>query len=157
MNHLTPLISLGVTLLWALFVSGCSATAHSTANRPTLLAQTTPMDCRLGDSTMVCCVKKHPYDPAGACGAVASDIEAAVKAGARVENALERRADDGAGEGAGEESDDPDEGWREHCRDTYVRCQDQKKPRWVGPCHDCFRWCEGQRQWPYHMCWPKQR
>jgi hypothetical protein len=104
---------------------------------------------------MTCCIKKYPYDPVGTCGATVADIEAAVRVGARIETALERRADEGAGEG--EEADDPDEGWREHCRDTYVRCQDQRKPRWMGPCYDCFRWCEGQRQWPYHMCWPKQR
>jgi hypothetical protein len=64
---------------------------------------------------------------------------------ARVEAALE------------EETDDPDEGWREHCRDTYVLCRDQKKPRWVGTCYECFRWCEGQRQWPFTMCWQKRR
>src|SRR5688500_8118711 len=33
----------------------------------------------------------------------------------------------------------------------------QKKPRWVGRCDDCFRWCEGQREWPFHMCWQKTR
>ena len=59
-------------------------------------------------------------------------------------------------EAAAEEAD-PDEGWREHCRDTYVLCRDQKKPRWTGNCYDCFRWCEGQRQWPFHMCRQKAR
>lgn len=106
---------------------------------------------------MTCCIQKHPYDPVGACGATATDIEVAIEAGVLVENALQRRTDEGAGEGEGEEAGDPDEGWREHCRDTYVLCKSQKKPRWEGPCYDCFRWCEGQRQWPFHMCWQKTR
>ncbi len=146
---------LGGAVVWGVFASGCSAGAHSLADRTTLLAQATATDCRPGDSTMVCCIKKHPYDPAGACGAIASDIEDAIKAGAKVETALQRGTDEGAGEGA--ESDDPDEGWREHCRDTYVLCKSQKKPRWVGPCYDCFRLCEGQHQWPFQMCWQKAR
>lgn len=70
---------LGMTVLWLVLESGCSAGTAALG----------PMDCRPVDSTMACCIKKHPYDPVGAC--------------------------------------------------------------------DCFRWCEGQRQWPYHMCWPKQR
>jgi len=106
---------------------------------------------------MTCCIKKHPYDPVGACGATAADIETAIEAGVIFENALQRRANEGAGEGEGEDAGNPDEGWREHCRETYVLCRDQKKPRWVGRCDDCFRWCEGQREWPFHMCWQKTR
>jgi hypothetical protein len=106
---------------------------------------------------MTCCIKKYPYDALGACGATASDIAEALKTGSTLENALQRRSDEGADEGEGEDADDPEEGWREHCRDNYVRCKDQKKPRWFGNCHDCFRWCEGQRQWPFQMCGPKPR
>jgi hypothetical protein len=133
-------------VLWGLLASGCSAGTAAMGLS----------DC--GNNTMECCIKKYPYDPVGACGATALDIEEAIEAGVMVEmvdHALQRRTDEGAGEG--EKADDPDEGWREHCRDTYVKCRDQKKPRWIGPCYDCFRWCEGQRQWPYHMCWPKPR
>ncbi len=131
-------------MLWGVLASGCSMGAVALG----------PGDCRSGDHTMTCCIKKHPYDPVGACGATASDIEEAIEAGVRIENALQPGVE-GAGEG--EETDDPDEGWREHCRDTYVLCRDQKKPRWVGNCYDCFRWCEGQRQWPFKMCWQKAR
>jgi hypothetical protein len=87
-NSTSCLFVIGV-LPWGMLASGCSAGTAALG----------PVDCRPGDSTMTCCIKKYPYDPAEACGAVASDIEAAIKAGARVENALERRADDGAGEG----------------------------------------------------------
>ncbi|WNG31295.1 hypothetical protein F0U62_01540 [Cystobacter fuscus] len=134
---------LGVAALWSMLASGCSAGTAAVGLS----------DC--GNNTMTCCIQKHPYDPVGACGATAADIEEAIGAGVvigvgvMIENALQ--------EGAGEGVDDPDEGWREHCRDTYVRCRGQKKPRWVGRCDDCFRWCEGQHQWPYHMCWPQTR
>jgi hypothetical protein len=142
-------ILLGVAGLWGVLASGCSAGTAAVGLS----------DC--GNNTMTCCIQKHPYDPAGACGATAADIEEAIGAGvvigagAMVENALQRRTDEGADEG--EEADDPDEGWREHCRDLFVQCRDQKKPRWVGNCYDCFRWCEGQHQWPFQMCWQKTR
>ncbi|WP_240360247.1 hypothetical protein [Pyxidicoccus caerfyrddinensis] len=51
-----------------------------------------------------------------------------------------------------EADDDSDEGWRQHCIDTYVRCKTQEKPRWVGDCYACLRNCEGQRQWPFDLC-----
>jgi hypothetical protein len=102
---------------------------------------------------MTCCIKKYPYDPVGACGATASDIAEALKTGSTFENALQRRSDEGAGEE--EEGDDPDEGWQDHCRDTYVQCKSQMNPRWKGDCYACFRLCEGQRQWPFHLCKPK--
>nr|WP_238539978.1 hypothetical protein [Corallococcus macrosporus] len=60
------------------------------------------------------------------------------------------------GEEKEEEDDDPDAGWKEHCSNTYVACRDQKKPRWTGDCYDCFRWCEGQRQWPFKKCHRRQ-
>lgn len=144
-KHMRRALRLGVIDLWSASATGCSAGSAAVG----------PSDCRPGDQAMTCCIKKHPYDPVGACGATRSDIEQAVLAGAAVEIALQRRTDEGTGEG--EEAEDPDEGWREHCRDTYVQCRDQKKPRWIGPCDDCFRWCEGQRQWPFHMCRQKVR
>ncbi len=113
-----------------------------------------PGDCRAGDYTMTCCIKKYPYDPVGACGATASDIEEALKAGAALENALQRRSDEGEEE-EDEEEGDPDEGWKQHCIDTFVQCRGQMNPRWVGDCHACFRLCEGQRQWPFHLCKPR--
>lgn len=33
-----------------------------------------------------------------------------------------------------DQGDDADDGWREHCLDTYVLCRDQKKPTWDGDC-----------------------
>jgi hypothetical protein len=48
--------------------------------------------------------------------------------------------------------DDPDEGWREHCIDTYTLCKTQKKPRWTGDCNACLERCKGARAWPFGMC-----
>ncbi|WP_434385572.1 hypothetical protein [Melittangium boletus] len=159
MKHVTSIVVVAASLMGVEFVSGCSPrranfrTEDAQGSRFALLAQAVTVACRPGDSTMVCCIKKHPCDPSGACGATASDVEAVVNAGARSETALER----GVKGKEGEAEDDPDEGWREHCRDTYVLCRDQNKPRWVGPCYDCFRLCEGQRQWPFTLCWQKTR
>ncbi|WNG13306.1 hypothetical protein F0U63_00490 [Cystobacter fuscus] len=136
-------------VLWGVLVLGCSAGTAAVGLS----------DC--GNNTMTCCIQKHPYDPVGACGATAADIEeaigvgVAIGAGAIMENALQRRADDDVGEGDDEEAGDPDEGWREHCRNTYVQCRSQMNPRWKGDCYDCFRLCEGQRQWPFHLCRPR--
>ena len=129
-------------MLWGVLTSGCSAGMSAVGLT----------EC---DNSMTCCIKKFPLDPAGACGASTADIQAAVAAGVVMGTVLQRRADDGAGEG--EKADDPDEGWQEHCRDNYVLCKSQKKPQWIGPCYDCLRLCEGQRQWPFHMCWQKAR
>ncbi|CAM3205982.1 DUF3795 domain-containing protein [Corallococcus soli] len=45
------------------------------------------------------------------------------------------------------EDDMPD--WKQACIDTYVLCQEEK---WLGSCHDCFRSCQGQKEWPANKC-----
>ena len=103
---------------------------------------------------MVCCIKKFPSTPMESCGATAAEV-AEVLNGAKVLNeaaqpdAAEATEEREARDAASQE-DDPDDGWRQHCRDTYVSCKDQKG--WVGDCYACFRYCEGQRQWPFHLC-----
>ncbi len=42
--------------------------------------------------------------------------------------------------------------WKRRCLDLYVRCRDEWG--WTGNCHDCFRYCEGQHQWPEDKCYP---
>ncbi|ADO74477.1 uncharacterized protein STAUR_6720 [Stigmatella aurantiaca DW4/3-1] len=101
------------------------------------------MECRPGDSSMVCCIKKFSLTSIERCGATAAEM-AEVLNGVKV---LEEVAQQESGQLAGTEKesaeDEPDEGWREHCRETYVLCRDQKKPRWVGDCYACFRYGEG--------------
>lgn len=88
-----------------------------------------------------CCVQTHPGNPE-ACGLSAAEAAAILAGAAGAELATSATTSE----------DDPDEGWRQHCIDTYVLCRSQKKPRWVGDCYECFRNCEGQRQWPFAQC-----
>jgi hypothetical protein len=90
---------------------------------------------------MICCIKKHPLDPVGACGATQSEVEQVLRAA---------RAD----------ADDDDYSnnaslpeWKQDCIRKYNRCQDRK---WTGKCDDCMRLCEGQRAWPEEMCKPRK-
>jgi hypothetical protein len=106
---------------------------------------------------MVCCIKKFPLTPMESCGATAAEV-AEVLNGVKVLNEAAHHESNPPAETVKESAkDDPDEGWREHCRETYVLCRDQKKPLWVGDCYACFRYCEGQRQWPFDQCYPKKR
>ncbi|MBZ4374552.1 hypothetical protein K8612_23095 [Corallococcus sp. AS-1-6] len=93
-----------------------------------------------------CCVEAHPGNPA-ACGL--TDAEAAALVGTAAIGA--------AAVGATlKELDEPNEGWRQHCIDRYVQCKDSKKPRWLGDCYACLRYCEGQKQWPFDLCRPRR-
>ena len=155
MKHLTSAVFLGLALLWAALVSGCSAgrahyayssgTTHYTHtwSRPVVLAQAATMDCRPTDSTMVCCIKKHPQDAVGACGATQSEVDQVLRAVR-----------------AGSDADDDDytnndslPEWKQDCVRKYNRCQDRK---WTGNCHDCLRLCEGQHEWPSKKCHGKE-
>ncbi|NTX17431.1 hypothetical protein HUA76_42340 [Myxococcus sp. CA056] len=93
-----------------------------------------------------CCLQSHPGNPA-ACGFTDAEAAIILAAAATATSVLATSS----------EGDDPDEGWRQHCIDNYVRCKSQKKPRWVGPCYDCLRNCEGQHQWPYELCSQSKR
>jgi hypothetical protein len=155
MKNLTSCLFVIGSLLWGVVTSGCSAgRAHYaysggttryayTANSPVVvLAQAATMDCRPGDSTMTCCIKKHPQDPVGACGATQSEVDQVLRA-AR----------------AGSDADDDDYSnneslpeWKQDCIRKYNRCQDRK---WTGNCNDCLRRCEGQHEWPRDMCKPR--
>jgi hypothetical protein len=114
--------------------------------------------CQLGEPSVNCCVKKFPLTPEQSCGVSAAEAAALLQAmqmagDVAAEEAMAQRDEAAKGTAV----DDPDEGWREHCRDNYVLCKDQKKPRWVGDCYACFRNCEGQKQWPFDLCHPKRR
>ncbi len=148
MNNVTSCFFASVALLWGMLVSGCSTgRAHYaysggthytyTSNRPVVLAQAATMDCRPGDSTMTCCIKKHPQDPVGACGATQSEVDQVLRAA---------RAD--ADDDDYSNNDSLPE-WKQDCIRNYNRCQDRK---WTGNCHDCMRLCEGQQKWPSGKC-----
>jgi hypothetical protein len=48
-----------------------------------------------------------------------------------------------------------DDDWRAQCRSLYTQCKNHNwgfEKGWN--CHECFRNCEGQQQWPFHLCGP---
>jgi hypothetical protein len=97
---------------------------------------------------MTCCIKKHPYDPAGACGATASDIEQALKS-VRADDDIATMTMDDEDEFANNK-DLPE--WQQRCIKAYVTCQNAG---WMGKCDDCLRYCEGQHEWPIRKCRPR--
>jgi len=139
-------IPLGLTVLGALLASGCATSAPVRAEQPTYLAQSLAVDCKPGESSVVCCIKKFPTTATESCGATASEV-ADVLNGAR---ALHHAA-------KAEEKEDTDDfdnnadlpEWKQQCIRNYVDC---KNEGWTGNCHDCIRYCEGQREWPRGKC-----
>jgi hypothetical protein len=157
MKDLCRTLSLGLTALMGVLDASCASAGHPAAVSPTYLAQSAVTDCRPGDSSMVCCIKKFPLAAMESCGATAAEV-AGVLNGIKILSEAAHSESGQPVETAKESAkDDTDEGWREHCRETYVLCRDQKKPRWVGDCYACFRYCEGQRQWPFDGCHPTKR
>jgi hypothetical protein len=154
MKYLTSSVSLGMALVWGAFASGCSAgrahyaysggTTHYTytSSRPVVLAQAATMDCRPSDSTMTCCIKKHPQDPVGACGATQSEVDQVLR--------VVRAGSDADDDDYSNNASLPE--WKQDCIRKYNRCQDRK---WTGKCDDCLRRCEGQHEWPRDMCKPR--
>ncbi|NVJ09178.1 hypothetical protein HUW63_28610 [Myxococcus sp. AM001] len=134
-----PNTALSLLCLMAVLSHGCSSGATGTVGRRDAYALASCTD------TVSCCVQRNP-GAAEACGLTAA--EAAAYVGTM--DAAMRRANEKEKEE--EDDDDADDGWKEHCSNTYVACRDEKKPRWVGDCYACFRWCEGQKQWPFHKC-----
>lgn len=123
---------------------------------PTYLAQAVVNDCRPGDPSMVCCIKKFPLTPVESCGAAAVEV-AEVLNGAKVLNEATKPAEQETTNG--QENDEfahnanlPE--WKQRCIRAYSQCQDDG---WTGSCHDCLRRCEGQHEWPTAMCGPRKR
>ena len=151
MTHSTPHFFVIMALFGGLLISdsatGRAHDAHSggmkhsayTSNRPVVLAQATAVDCRPGDSTVACCIKKHPGDPAGACGATQSEVDQVLRA--------VRAGSDADDDDYSNNSSLPE--WKQDCIRNYNRCLDRG---WIGKCDDCLRRCEGQHEWPRDMC-----
>ncbi|HYO67151.1 MAG TPA: DUF2379 family protein [Archangium sp.] len=144
MSHLTSAVFVGLALFWGLFASGCSARrAHSTCSggthcmtkRSTLLAQAATMDCRPGDSTMTCCIKKHPQDPVGACGATQSEVDQVLRAVRTGSDVVDEDEDE---DNFANNASLPK--WKQKCIKGYNECIEDQ---WTGNCHDCLRLCEG--------------
>jgi len=94
---------------------------------------------------MTCCIKKHPLDPVGACGASPSEVEQVLRA-VRADVELDVDGDDFANN-----KDLPE--WKQRCIKAYYSCQ---QDGWTGKCDDCLRYCEGQHEWPIRQCRPRK-
>lgn len=121
--------------------SGCSSGAHSVSSKGLLLLAQSAAPCNLTDSTLTCCIKKHPGQP-DACGLTAQEVDNILRAVQAVNEA-------GQAQAAGGERNDTTPEWKQACIDNYVNCVNE---RWTGSCYDCLRYCEGQRLWPADQC-----
>jgi hypothetical protein len=43
--------------------------------------------------------------------------------------------------------------WKRRCIRTYGECQEDG---WTGSCYACFRYCEGQQEWPIDKCYRRK-
>ncbi|RKH08838.1 hypothetical protein D7V97_18355 [Corallococcus sp. CA053C] len=95
-----------------------------------------------------CCIEAHPGNPA-ACGLTAAEAATLMAAGvgATGTHGQEEVWDDS------HNADLPE--WKRECIRFYGDCKAQ--PGWKGPCYDCMRQCEGQKEWPLDMCRPGRR
>jgi hypothetical protein len=94
---------------------------------------------------MTCCIKKHPYDPVGACGASPSEVEQVLRA-VRSDVDEDEDEDDFSNNASLPK-------WKQKCIRYYNDCQNQ---RWRGKCDDCLRYREGQHDWPRDWCYPRK-
>lgn len=133
-------------------VSACSSGAHSTASRPTYLAQAVFVDCK---NSMECCIKKFPATAMESCGATSAEVAEVLGGGKLVNGAVETATLKGVDEPEREDDEGGREErpeWRQHCIDEYTRCVDLS---WTGNCSACLERCKGQRgEWPTEMCGP---
>jgi hypothetical protein len=103
------------------------------------------VDCKPGESSVVCCIKKFPTTAAESCGASATEV-AEILNGARVLNEAAKDAEVGTDDFANN-ADLPE--WKQQCIRNYVSC---KSEGWTGDCYACIRYCEGQQEWPRDKC-----
>ncbi|MFP2904108.1 hypothetical protein ACLESD_03350 [Pyxidicoccus sp. 3LFB2] len=118
---------------------GCANSARSTESWRGHYAQTTCMDSE------TCCLLRNPGNPE-ACGLSASEA-AIFMGGARAATDSATAAWDDS-----HNADLPD--WKRQCIRSYGDCKDFG---WSGSCYDCLRLCEGQQDWPLHLCRPPKK
>jgi hypothetical protein len=139
-----------IALLCAPMSSGCASRTSATASQSTLLAQSLAVDCRPGDSSVACCIKKYPATASASCGATADEV-AGVLNGMRVLNEAATSTEDAGTDDFANNAELPE--WKQRCIRNYVSCKDEG---WMGPCIDCLRYCEGQQEWPLDKCYERK-
>jgi hypothetical protein len=109
---------------------------------------------------MSCCIQNHPLTPVQSCGAdpleAAEILKTFESLYAANPEAKEAAAADVAEVEQAEDwtsiADLPE--WKQRCIKFWNAC---KNKGWSGSCTDCLRYCEGQREWPTHICGPRNR
>jgi len=129
-------------VLWAVLTSGCTAGS---------LALT---DCRPGEPSTNCCIKKFPLSPVESCGATLSEVDLVLKTmsvAIAMETAAPKVDEDAEEDDFANNKDLPE--WKQECIRGYSNCRTYG---WTGNCYDCLRFCEGQRAWPIATCGPSR-
>ncbi|NOK00223.1 hypothetical protein HNV27_01185 [Myxococcus xanthus] len=120
---------------------GCSNSATGISSRRDMDPQDAYAQAACLDSA-TCCIQRFGPD---ACGLSATEA-AVLMAGSQV-----------AAEADAPDVDDahntnlPE--WKRRCIATYAECKDDD---WQGSCYACFRYCEGQQEWPINKCRPRR-
>lgn len=162
MNLQLRVLAQGLAAVLIGLIGGCSSSAHSTASRPPEPvskppAYLAPLTCW---DTVSCCVERNPFTAVESCGVdltrVASILKTLAEAYATLETSTGTEAGPAAEDTAPTQTGTQAEAagkrtpkWKKNCIQKYVDCQEK---RLLGPCYDCLRRCEGQREWPKQMC-----
>jgi hypothetical protein len=101
-------------------------------------AQSTCMDSE------TCCLQRNAGIPE-ACGLSASEA-AVLMGGAKAAADAAEAWDDSHNANLPE--------WKQRCIRAYGDCREFG---WPGSCYDCFRYCEGQQEWPEDKCTPGKK
>ncbi|MFY0528185.1 hypothetical protein ACN28I_35185 [Archangium gephyra] len=132
--------SLGMVVLGSVLASSCAMGSLSLT------------DCRPGEPSTNCCIKKFPLSPVESCGATMPEVDLVLKAmsmALTVEMAAQKVDDDAEEDDFANNKDLPE--WKQECIRGYSNC---KEYGWTGNCYECLRFCEGQRAWPIATCGP---
>jgi hypothetical protein len=142
MKNATHVRVLAIAVLLGVFASGCVTTASAS--------------CRPGDSTVACCIKNYPLSPAESCAASPDEILKTLAAMDAAFQSTKYTEDEGDEDDAADFANNAHlPPWKQECIRNFVLCKTKRD--WFGPCYDCLRRCEGQHQWPFSLCWKKER
>jgi hypothetical protein len=128
---------------------------HSGEKSPIYLAPLTCWD------TESCCIERNPLTAVERCGADPERITRILKRLTELYAAAHPGEKEAADADAAEVEQAEDWSsladlpeWKQRCIKLWNTC---KTKDWTGSCTGCLRYCEGQREWPRHMCGPRTR
>ncbi|WP_375768307.1 hypothetical protein NR798_42605 [Archangium gephyra] len=147
MKSLNRAWSLGMLVLGSVLASSCAMGSLSLT------------DCRPGEPSTNCCIKKFPLSPVESCAATVPEVDQVLgdmvldmAAEPTADEAAQNAADDSEEDDFANNKDLPE--WKQRCIRNYVACK--LRQNWIGPCYECLRRCEGQQEWPMAMCRPRR-